>query len=96
MGLAGLQKTTRALCLCTKTLRPSPRVGEWLLPHFDMELISLLKRMYHGAKANDSKNVKSHAYPLFRTANNSIYVSAINIYQGTCLQKYIHKLEMTF
>ena len=42
------------------------------LPRFDMENMSnyfVEWRVSDGAKANDSKNVKSHAYPLFRAGH---------------------------
>ena len=46
------------------------------LPHFDMENTHTCmfnyfveRRVSDGAKANDNKNVKSHAYPLFKAGH---------------------------
>ena len=76
------------------------------LPHFDMENMFnyfVERRVSDGAKANDSKNVKSHAYPLFKAGHiQSVLVSHKgNQYfiKSTCLPEMkkdiVYKLEMT-
>ena len=76
------------------------------LPHFNMENMFnyfVERRVSDGAKANDNKNVKSHAYPLFKAGHiQSILVSHKgNEYfiRSTCLPEMkkdiVYKLEMT-
>ena len=75
------------------------------LPHFNMENMFnyfVERRVSDGAKANDNKNVKSHAYPLFKAGHvQSILVShKANQYfiKSTCLPEMkkdiVYKLEM--